>query len=73
MEKLNKITELKIQFNYWLIVKLIESNHESLKSMTENTNLIADLDEKKEKVNLLENKMKEYEKNRKFSRRNFWI
>ena len=30
--------------------------------MTENTNLISDLDEKKEKVNLLENKMKEYEK-----------
>ena len=56
MEKLNKITELKIQFNYWLIVKLIESNHESLKSMTENTKLISDLDEK----------TKEYEKTKKF-------
>ena len=61
MEKLNKITELENTIQL-LNEKLIESNHESLKSMTENTNLIADLDEKKEKVNLLENKMKEYEK-----------
>ena len=61
MEKLNKITELENTIQL-LNEKLIESNHESLKSMTENTNLISDLDEKKEKVNLLENKMKEYEK-----------
>ena len=55
MEKLNKITELENTIQL-LNEKLIESNHESLKSMTENTKLISDLDEK----------TKEYEKTKKF-------